>query len=415
MKNNFTLNDDFNEIIALFENSNKNIFITGKAGTGKSSLINHIKKKTHKNLIVLAPTAIAALNINAKTIHSFFNFPFHVITPDVIKKHYNKKLIKQIDTILIDEVSMLRPDIIDAIDLTLQITRENKDPFGGIQIILVGDLYQLPPVVTNNEIDVMNTLYPDGYFFFNSNVIKKIDLIKFELSQVFRQSDTKLISLLDRARKATLDDDDLMVFNKRLVKTDFVVPEEVLTLSTNNYKVNSINASNLKNIQSKEFIYHAEIDGRYTGVPVDEELKIKVGAQVMLVKNGKNWVNGTLATIDKLTKNEIYIKVKDEVYLLEQEKWEKFEYTISDKKISSSVSATFTQYPLKLAWAATIHKCQGQTFENIVIDMDYGAFAHGQTYVALSRVVSLDGLFLRKPLRSEDFIFNPAIRDFLEY
>ena len=415
MKNNFTLNDDFNEIIALFENSNKNIFITGKAGTGKSSLINHIKKKTHKNLIVLAPTAIAALNINAKTIHSFFNFPFHVITPDVIKKHYNKKLIKQIDTILIDEVSMLRPDIIDAIDLTLQITRENKDPFGGIQIILVGDLYQLPPVVTNNEIDVMNTLYPDGYFFFNSNVIKKIDLIKFELSQVFRQSDTKLISLLDRARKATLDDDDLMVFNQRLVKTDFIVPEEVLTLSTNNYKVNSINASNLKNIQSKEFVYHAEIDGRYTGVPVDEELKIKVGAQVMLVKNGKNWVNGTLATIDKLTKNEIYIKVKDEVYLLEPEKWEKFEYIISDKKISSSVSATFTQYPLKLAWAATIHKCQGQTFENIVIDMDYGAFAHGQTYVALSRVVSLDGLFLRKPLRGEDFIFNPAIKDFLEY
>ena len=415
MKNNFTLNDDFNEIITLFENSNKNIFITGKAGTGKSSLINHIKKKTDKNLIVLAPTAIAALNINAKTIHSFFNFPFHVITPDVIKKHYNKKLIKQIDTILIDEVSMLRPDIIDAIDLTLQITRENKDPFGGIQIILVGDLYQLPPVVTNNEVDAMNTLYPDGYFFFNSNVIKKIDLIKFELSQVFRQSDTKLISLLDRARKATLDDDDLMAFNQRLVKTDFIVPEEVLTLSTNNYKVNSINASNLRNIQSKEFIYHAEIDGRYTGAPVDEELKIKVGAQVMLVKNGKNWVNGTLATIDKLTKNEIYIKVKDEVYLLEPEKWEKFEYIISDKKISSSVSATFTQYPLKLAWAATIHKCQGQTFENIVIDMDYGAFAHGQTYVALSRVVSLDGLFLRKPLRGEDFIFNPAIKDFLEY
>ncbi|MDA7841446.1 AAA family ATPase [Gammaproteobacteria bacterium] len=415
MKNKFTLNDDFNEIITLFENSNKNIFITGKAGTGKSSLINHIKKKTDKNLVVLAPTAIAALNINAKTIHSFFNFPFHIITPDIIKKHYNKKLINQIDTILIDEVSMLRPDIIDAIDLTLQITRENKDPFGGIQIILVGDLYQLPPVVTNNEVDVMNTLYPGGYFFFNSNVIKKIDLIKFELSEVFRQSDTKLISLLDRARKATLDDDDLMTFNQRLVKTDFVVPEEVLTLSTNNYKVNSINASNLKNIKSKEFIYHAEIDGRYTGVPVDEELKIKVGAQVMLVKNGKNWVNGTLATIDKLTKNEIYIKVKDEVYLLEQEKWEKFEYKISDKKISSSVSATFTQYPLKLAWAATIHKCQGQTFENILIDMDHGAFAHGQTYVALSRVVSLDGLFLRKPLRGEDFIFNPAIKDFLEY
>ncbi|MBT3549114.1 MAG: AAA family ATPase [Gammaproteobacteria bacterium] len=414
MQNDFILNDDFNEIISLFENSTKNIFITGKAGTGKSSLINYIKRKTSKNLIVLAPTAIAALNINAKTIHSFFNFPFHVITPDVIKKHYNKRLIKEIDTILVDEVSMLRPDIIDAIDLTLQMTRENKEPFGGIQMIFVGDLYQLPPVITKDEVDVMNTLYPDGYFFFNSNIINKIELVKFELSHVFRQSDKKLISLLDRARKATLDDDDLMIFNKRIVKNDFIVPEEVLTLSTNNYKVNSINASNLKNISSKEYIYHAEIDGKYSGAPVDEELRMKVGAQVMLVKNSKNWVNGTLATIDKLSKKEIHIRVKDEVYLLEPETWERFEYIISDKKISSSVSATFTQYPIKLAWAATIHKCQGQTFENVMIDMDYGAFAHGQTYVALSRVVSLDGLFLKKPLRSEDFIFNPAIKRFLE-
>ena len=414
MQNDFILNDDFNEIISLFENSTKNIFITGKAGTGKSSLINYIKRKTSKNLIVLAPTAIAALNINAKTIHSFFNFPFHVITPDVIKKHYNKRLIKEIDTILVDEVSMLRPDIIDAIDLTLQMTRENKEPFGGIQMIFVGDLYQLPPVITKDEVDVMNTLYPDGYFFFNSNIINKIELVKFELSHVFRQSDKKLISLLDRARKATLDDDDLMIFNKRIVKNDFIVPEEVLTLSTNNYKVNSINASNLKNISSKEYIYHAEIDGKYSGAPVDDELRMKVGAQVMLVKNSKNWVNGTLATIDKLSKKEIHIRVKDEVYLLEPETWERFEYIISDKKISSSVSATFTQYPIKLAWAATIHKCQGQTFENVMIDMDYGAFAHGQTYVALSRVVSLDGLFLKKPLRSEDFIFNPAIKRFLE-
>ena len=414
MQNDFILNDDFNEIISLFENSTKNIFITGKAGTGKSSLINYIKRKRSQNLIVLAPTAIAALNINAKTIHSFFNFPFHVITPDVIKKHYNKRLIKEIDTILVDEVSMLRPDIIDAIDLTLQMTRENKEPFGGIQMIFVGDLYQLPPVITKDEVDVMNTLYPDGYFFFNSNIINKIELVKFELSHVFRQSDKKLISLLDRARKATLDDDDLMIFNKRIVKNDFIVPEEVLTLSTNNYKVNSINASNLKNISSKEYIYHAEIDGKYSGAPVDEELRMKVGAQVMLVKNSKNWVNGTLATIDKLSKKEIHIRVKDEVYLLEPETWERFEYIISDKKISSSVSATFTQYPIKLAWAATIHKCQGQTFENVMIDMDYGAFAHGQTYVALSRVVSLDGLFLKKPLRSEDFIFNPAIKRFLE-
>ena len=415
MVNKFVLNDQFQEIISLFEKSSKNIFITGKAGTGKSSLIRYLKNNTKKNLVLLAPTAIAALNINAKTIHSFFNFPFHIITTEDIKKHYNKRLINKIDTMLIDEASMLRPDIMDAIDLTLQVTRENKQPFGGIQMVLVGDLYQLPPVITNDEIEIMSSLYPDGYFFFNSNVFKNISISKFELTKVYRQDDQKLINLLDKVRNASLDEDDLLSFNKRTVDRDWTVPEEVLTLSTNNSKVNSINASNLKNIDSKEYVYNADIEGKYTGAPVDTELKIKVGAQVMLVKNGENWVNGTLAIIDSLSKDEIHIKIKDEVYKLEKEKWEKFEYKISNNKIIPSVSATFIQYPLKLAWAATIHKCQGQTFDKVMIDMDYGAFAHGQTYVALSRVVSLDGLFLRKPLQTDDFIFNPIIKEFLEY
>ena len=415
MANKFVLNDQFKEIISLFEKSSKNIFITGKAGTGKSSLIRYLKNNTKKNLVLLAPTAIAALNINAKTIHSFFNFPFHIITKTDIKKHFNKRLIKKIDTILIDEASMLRPDIIDAIDLTLQVTRDNKDPFGGIQIVLVGDLYQLPPVITNDEIDIMSDLYPDGNFFFNSNIFKNLHISKFELTRVYRQDDEVLINLLDKARNASLDESDLLMFNNRIVDDDWIIPDEVLTLSTNNSNVNSINTSNLKNIDAKEYIYQADIDGKYTGAPVDVELKIKVGAQVMLVKNGENWVNGTLAIIDTLSKDEIHIKINDEVYNLEKEKWEKYEYKILNNKIIASVCATFTQYPLKLAWAATIHKCQGQTFNKVMIDMDYGAFAHGQTYVALSRVVSLEGLFLRKPLRNEDFIFNPAIKEFLEH
>ena len=415
MTKKFVLNDHFKEIISLFEKSSKNIFITGKAGTGKSSLIRYLKNNTKKNLVLLAPTAIAALNINAKTIHSFFNFPFHIITKPDIKKHYNKRLINKIDAMLIDEASMLRPDIVDAIDLTLQVTRDNNQPFGGIQMILVGDLYQLPPVITRDEVNIMSSLYPSGNFFFNSNVFSKSEIIKFELTKVYRQNDKKLISLLDKARNASLSDDDLSIFNDRIVDEDWMIPEEVLTLSTNNHKVNSINALNLKNIDSKEYIYSADIEGKYSGAPVDAELKIKVGAQVMLVKNGENWVNGTLATVDKLSKTEIHIKIKDDIYKLEKEKWEKFEYKISNNKIIPSVSATFIQYPLKLAWAATIHKCQGQTFDKVMIDMDYGAFAHGQTYVALSRVISLDGLFLRKPLRGEDFIFNPAIKNFLEY
>ena len=415
MTKKFVLNDHFKEIISLFEKSSKNIFITGKAGTGKSSLIRYLKNNTKKNLVLLAPTAIAALNINAKTIHSFFNFPFHIITKPDIKKHYNKRLINKIDAMLIDEASMLRPDIVDAIDLTLQVTRDNNQPFGGIQMILVGDLYQLPPVITRDEVDIMSSLYPSGNFFFNSNVFSTSDIMKFELTKVYRQNDKKLISLLDKARNASLNDDDLSIFNDRIVDEDWMIPEEVLTLSTNNHKVNSINALNLKNIDSKEYIYSADIEGKYPGAPVDAELKIKVGAQVMLVKNGENWVNGTLATVDKLSRTEIHIKIKDDIYKLEKEKWEKFEYKISNNKIIPSVSATFVQYPLKLAWAATIHKCQGQTFDRVMIDMDYGAFAHGQTYVALSRVISLDGLFLRKPLRGEDFIFNPAIKNFLEY
>ena len=415
MSEKFVLNDHFKEIIALFENSSKNIFITGKAGTGKSSLIRYLKKNTKKNLILLAPTAIAALNINAKTIHSFFNFPFHIITKGDIKKHYNKRLINKIDAILIDEASMLRPDIVDAINLTLQATRDNDLAFGGIQMILVGDLYQLPPVITNNEIEIMSNLYPNGNFFFNSSIFQKTEITKYELTKVYRQSDLKLINLLDKARNADLNEDDLSLFNDRIVDEDWMMPDEILTLSTNNQKVNAINAVSLDNIDSKEYTYHAEIDGKYSGAPVDAELKIKAGAQVMLVKNGENWVNGTLATIDKLSKNEIHIKIKDNIYKLEKEKWEKFDYKISNNKIIPSVSATFIQYPLKLAWAATIHKCQGQTFDKVMIDMDYGAFAHGQTYVALSRVVSLDGLYLRKPLRNEDFIFNPAIKKFLEY
>ena len=415
MDRNFELNEDFKEIISLFEKSNKNIFVTGKAGTGKSSLIRYIKKNSKKEIVILAPTAIAALNVDAKTIHSFFNLPFHVITDNDIKKHYNKRLINKIDAILIDEASMLRPDIIDAIDLTLQLTKGNKRPFGGIQIVLIGDLYQLPPVITNDEEDVMNKLYPDGHFFFNSNVINKIDLIKFELKHVYRQSDEELISLLDKARNATLNNNDLEIFNERVVEDGFIASEEILTLSTNNYKVNTINSINLRNIDSKEYVYEAELDGQYSGSPVDKSLKLKVGAQVMLVKNGANWVNGTLATIHKLSNTEIHIKVKGKVYKLEKEKWERFEYKISNNKIITSVSATFTQYPLKLAWAATIHKCQGQTFENIIIDMDFGAFAHGQTYVALSRVISLDGLYLTKSLKTSDFIFNSQIRNFLSY
>ena len=409
----FELNDNFKEIIRDFENYSNHLFITGKAGTGKSSLINYIRKKTKKNLVVLAPTAIAALNINAKTIHSFFNFPFHALTKNDIKKHYNRRLINKIDSIIIDEVSMLRPDILDAINYTLQLTRGNDKPFGGIQIILVGDLFQLPPVITSDDTEVMEKLYPDGQFFFNSNIINSLALVKYELKKVYRQKDKKLIELLDKARSSMLEDDDLSEFNKRVITNDNEIPAEIITLSPTNNKVNNINSRNLKSIKKDEFSYKAEQDGSFSGNPVAENLKLKVGAQVMLTKNGKNWVNGTLAIIDKLTKNNIYIQLKDEIYKLEKEKWEKFNYKISDNKIIPSVSATFIQYPLKLAWAATIHKCQGQTFENVIIDMDYGAFAHGQTYVALSRVVSLKGLYLRRALTKNDFIFKQEIQGFL--
>ncbi len=412
-KETFDLNDDLKEILHLFENSKKHLFITGKAGTGKSSLINYIRKRKKKNFIILAPTAIAALQVHGKTIHSFFNLPFHIVTKNDIKKHYNKRLINKLDTIIIDEVSMLRPDILDAIDITLQKTRGNTEPFGGIQIVLVGDLYQLPPVITNDEIPIMDKLYPDGHFFFNSYVMQNLELTKFELSNIFRQTDLQLIELLDKARNSLINNSDLKVLNQRMMDESDTIPDNTLVLSPRNDSVNKINSYNLSSISSKEYSYEADIDGNFSGNPVDQSLKLKVGAQVIIVKNGINWVNGTLATIHKLTNNEVHIKIKEEVYKLEKEKWEKYEYTISKEKIIPTVSATFIQYPIKLAWAATIHKCQGQTFANIVLDMGQGAFAHGQTYVALSRVISLEGLYLRRPLQINDFIFNEKIREFL--
>ena len=414
---NIDITKEFQEIINSVNNTTESIFITGKAGTGKSTLIKYLAKNTSKNMIVLAPTAVAAQNIDGKTIHSFFNFPFHVLTEKNIEINYFKKrLINKIDTILIDEVSMLRPDIIDAIDLTLKSNRKSKIPFGGVQMIFVGDLYQLPPVITTDEYDVMNKLYPNGFFFFNSNVIKLLNIKFFILTKVFRQTDKNLIQLLDKVRNAQITTMDLKLFNDRLIKTYDDIPDETLTLSTNNNKVNLINSSNLDKIKTKEYQYNAEVDGNFSGNPVDKNLRLKEGAQVMLVKNnGKHWMNGSLATIDKLHKNKITIKIKDKTFDLEKETWERFEYTISEKdnKIITSVTATFTQYPLKLAWATTIHKSQGQTYDDVVLDMDSGAFAHGQTYVALSRLKTLNGLYLTKPINKSDFIFDQQINNFL--
>jgi hypothetical protein len=313
---------------------------------------------------------------------------------------------------------MVRADLFDAVDESLRKNRKNKKPFGGVQIILFGDLLQIAPIVTRSDKEIIDQIYPRGSFFFNSNVFKKANFETHELTKIFRQSDESFINLLNKFRVAKVDEKDLDQINKRYLGDDFEPEEGVIILSTKNDKVDYINQAKLDKIKTKSFIYKAEIKGKFKlELPVKENLELKVGAQVMITKNDiepvRRWVNGTVGFIHSLTPDEIKIRIKDKIYNLGKSKWENFEYARNGNLIVPKVVGTFIQYPLKLAWAATIHKCQGQTFEKVAIDLDTGSFAHGQTYVALSRATSLEGIYLMREINSGDLIFDKKVFNFL--
>ena len=403
------LEDEFKNIFNKMEYSNQNLFITGKAGTGKTTLLEYFRINSKKNFVILASTGISAIKAKGKTIHSFFLFPPRILINEKIKR-LRSNIIKNVDTILIDECSMIRCDLLDAIDQSLRLNRNSDESFGGVQIILLGDIHQLPPVIRENEQDIFDSFYPNGHYFFHANCYQNSNISTYELTKIYRQKDAEFIYILNKIRSGNVTEADLLPLNNKIVNQDSNVLYETIILSPTNRKVDTINSVNLQNINSETFSYQSSETGEFREKPADEILELKVGAQVMLIKNDikspKRWVNGSIGIVTDLTANSIHLKIKNKVHKITQDTWEKFDYLIKDGEVLHKVVATFTQYPIKLAWAVTIHKSQGQTFEKVIIDLDRGSFAPGQTYVALSRVTSLEGLFLTRPITISDILFN---------
>lgn len=418
MEVSFKGNKEAERVINLITHTNRSVFLTGKAGTGKSTLLHHIISNFDKNYVLLAPTGIAALNIGGQTIHSFFGFsirpylPYDRELPNLQRK---KKLLHELDLIVIDEVSMVRVDIMNAIDLALKKAMNNKLPFGGKQILLIGDLLQLPPVINSKNYEEANIL-KENYataFFFSAHVFDDFELDVIELQKVYRQEQTSFIQILNNIRVNQVQEADLANINSRYAP-QYIAPDnkDIITLTTKNSKVNQINAEKLAKLDKTEFHFNAKKDGTFSkgkskALPTDSTLKFKEDAQVMFIKNDtekKRWVNGTVGKISSISAEHIEVTVGGKKHTIDPTTWEdvQFKWDEEEGKVEKDVVGTFTQYPIKLAWAITIHKSQGQTFEEVIIDLDSGAFASGQTYVALSRCTSLEGIVLKERVTRRD-------------
>jgi ATP-dependent exoDNAse (exonuclease V) alpha subunit len=418
---------EWDKALELMESNAKYIYITGEAGTGKSTLLRYFVSKSQKSIVILAPTGIAAINVGGQTIHSFFKFPPR---PDItiIKLPELSGLIKVINTIIIDEISMVRADLLDSVDKSLRVQCNTIDlPFGGKQMIFIGDLFQLPPVVTEQEEGQYFSQYYRSPFFFDAHTFKhvKIDMIK--LNKIYRQIDPKFMGILNDIRINRISDDDLSYINQRVNPTfDPHHNDGYIELTTTNRSADFKNNTELMKMPEPEYQYVGEIVGKYNPkqCPTDLILKLRIGAQVMLVKNdiNKRWVNGTIAYIDSLDKENIVIRIPaspgqpDRICDAHKVTWEINEYNINHttQQLESNIVGTFTQYPIKLAWSITIHKGQGKTLDKVIIDLSGGTFAHGQAYVALSRCSSLEGLILRSPIKKKDILVDPRVFGFMD-
>ena len=431
-------NPQLKDALNVIQFTSNSLFLTGKAGTGKSTFLKYICEQTKKEHVVLAPTGIAAINVGGATLHSFFKLPFHPLTPDdpnysTIPKlrsflKYNKehvKLIKRLELVIIDEISMVRADIIDFVDRILRVYSGNmRLPFGGKQMLFVGDVFQLEPVVTRDERDIISRFY-DSPYFFSAHVFRQMQLVSIELTKVYRQTDNAFIGILDHIRKNQISNADLQLLDMRvdasLNSGQDATDSFTITLATRRDVVDEINQRNLNDIDSEAFTFNGEISGDFpeNSLPTAMNLELKVGAQVIFVKNDKDkqWVNGTVGMVEgiDLEGKCIYV-VTDEGnhYDVFREQWEnvRYKYNEQEKKIEEDLLGTFVQFPVKLAWAITIHKSQGLTFNKVNIDLTGGAFVGGQTYVALSRCRSLEGIKLKQPVRRTDIFVNPFVVSF---
>lgn len=424
------LNPLFKKALDLMEQTSQNLFVTGRAGTGKSTLLKVFLEITRKNPVVLAPTGVAAVNIGGQTIHSFFGFKPDVTLVKVSKiKPREENLYRHLKMIIIDEISMVRADLLDCVDKFLRLHGPNKHlPFGGVQMIFIGDLYQLSPVVTSQEKALFKEHYQTPYFFssrvFNESVL---EMEFIELEKVYRQKDDQFIGLLNAVRNHSATPEDLACLNQRW-RPEFepTADDFYIYLTATNQQADDINTRELLKITARHHSFQAKVSGDFGKeyLPTAERLEVKPGAQIMMLNNdsGSRWINGTVGKVLAVKKDEdgdYFIKVKleeGEIVEVRPHTWDIYKYYLKGKEIQSETIGSFTQFPLRLAFAVTIHKSQGKTFAKVIIDLGRGAFAHGQTYVALSRCVSFEGIILKKAIKPSDLRLDwPVVRFLTDY
>lgn len=430
----YSINRELNLAWEIVEETGDNLFLTGKAGTGKTTFLKKLRENSSKNMVVLAPTGVAAINASGTTLHSFFQLPFSPYLPgkgfiSEDRKYLNvskqkRRLISSLSLIVIDEISMVRPDTLDAIDSMLRRLRNSTRPFGGVQLLLIGDLRQLPPVVKPAEWDMLKEFYQSPYFF-ESHALKNAGYQTIELSHIYRQNDAEFIGILNKVRDGKIDSETLNLLNKRYVPNlENKEMEGYIRLTTHNNRASVINELRLERLPGSDFIFEAEIKGNFpeSAYPAEKTLVLKEGAQVMFIKNDtgldRRFYNGMLGVVELISDDKIAVRSNETGELIEVNRmeWENTQYTIDEKslELKQETVGTFSQYPLQLAWAITIHKSQGLTFNKAIIDASY-SFAAGQTYVALSRCRNLDGLILSSPIPSHAVITDREVNDFVKY